>query len=106
MQLARAIQRESPLCETEKEQLKSKVGQIWVAKQTRPDVVFDACISASILNSTTVQSIHDANKVIRKLKTDQVTLKFQYLGDNNALNMTDFSDASLQNLPEVHKVGQ
>lgn len=101
LQPARAIERDSPLCETEKEQVRSKIGQIlWVAKQTRPDVMFDACILASILNSATVQSIHDANKVIRKLKADKVTLKFQYLGENDTLNLTVFSDASLGNLPD------
>ena len=101
MEPARAIQRDSLLSETEKEQLRSKIGQIlWVAKQTRPDVMFDACILASILKSATVQSIHDANKVIRKLKADKVTLKFQLLGNNDALNLTVFSDASLGNLPD------
>lgn len=40
MQPACAIQRDSPLCETEKGQLRSKIGHIlWVAKQTRPDAV-------------------------------------------------------------------
>ena len=98
---ARGIQRDSLLCETETEQLRSKIGQIlWVAKQTRPDVMFDACILASILKNATVQSIHDANKVIRKLKADKVTLKFHRLGNNDALNLTVFSDASLGNLSD------
>lgn len=101
MQPACAIQRDSSLNDTEREQLRSKIGQIlWVAKQTRPDVMFDACILASILKNATVQSIHDTNKVIRKLKSEKVTLRFQYLGNNNALNLTVFSDASLGNLPD------
>ena len=101
MQPARAIQRDSLLSEIEKEQLRSKIGQIlWVAKQTRPDVMFDACILASSLKNATVQSIHDANKVIRKLKAEKVTLKFQHLGNNDALHLTVFSDASLGNLPD------
>lgn len=101
MQPARALQRDSPLKETEREQLRSKIGQIlWVARQTRPDVMFDSCCLASNLKNATVQSIHDANKVIRKLKAEKVTLKFQHLGNNDALNLTVFSDASLGNLPD------
>lgn len=101
LQAARAIQREAPLNETEKEQLRSKIGQIlWVAKQTRPDIMFDTCSLASNIKNATVQSIHDVNKVVRKLKSEKVTLKFQHLGDNNALNLIVFSDASLGNLPD------
>ncbi len=44
IQPARAIQRDAPLNDNEKEQLRSKIGQIlWVAKQTRLDVMFDSC---------------------------------------------------------------
>lgn len=64
LQAARAVQRDASLCETEREQ---QIGQIlWVAKQTRPDVMFDTCSLASNTKDTTVQSIQ-VNKVIRRL---------------------------------------
>lgn len=47
-----------------------------------------------------VQSIHDANKVVCRLKTEKVTLQFQCLGNTKALTLTVFSDASLGNLPD------
>lgn len=100
MQPARAIQRDAPLNDNEKEQLRSKIGQVlWVAKQTRPDVMFDSCSLASNIKNATVQSLHEVNKIIRKLKSDKVTLKFQHLGNNDALNLVVFSD-SLGNLPD------
>ncbi len=69
LQAVRAVQRDASLNETEKEQHRSKIGQIlWVAKQTRPDIMFDVCSLASNLKYATVQSIHETNKVIRKLR--------------------------------------
>jgi len=101
LQAAHAVQRDAPLNETEKNQLRSKIGQIlWVAKQTRPDVMFDTCILASSIKNATVQSIHEVNKVIRRLKSEKVTLKFQHLNNNNDLSLVVFSDASLGNLPD------
>ncbi|KAL6481141.1 hypothetical protein MHYP_G00092210 [Metynnis hypsauchen] len=101
MQPARALQRDAPLNDTEKEQLRSKIGQIlWVAKQTRPDVMFDSCSLASNIKNATVQSVHETNKIIRKLKSEKVTLKFQHLGNSDALNLVVFSDASFGNLPD------
>lgn len=92
------MQRDAPLNDNEKEQLRSKIGQIlWDAKQTRPDVMFDACSLAS--NIKKQQSIQEVNTVMCKRKSEQVTLKFPHLG-KNALNIVVFSDASLGNLPD------
>lgn len=101
LQAARAVQREAPLNEKEREQLRSKIGQVlWVAKQTRPDVMFNTCSLASNIKNATVQSIHEVNRVIRKLKSEKVTLKFQHLGNSDDLSLVVFSDASLGNLPD------
>lgn len=44
----RATQREPPLTDTEYDMLKSKIGQIlWVARQSRPDIMCDISILAS-----------------------------------------------------------
>nr|XP_006813919.1 PREDICTED: uncharacterized protein LOC102802092 [Saccoglossus kowalevskii] len=84
---ARVLETESPLTENEKDLLRSKVGQIlWIACQSRPDVLFDACMS------------------VRKLKSDSVPVKFQHLGDGE-LSLVVFSDASLGNLPDGSSQG-
>lgn len=101
LQAARAVQRDASFSETEREQLRSKIGQIlWVAKQMRPDVVFDTCSPGSNIKDATVQSIHDLNKVICKLQAEKVTLKFQHLGNSEDLALVVFSDASFVNLPD------
>lgn len=98
---ARALQRDAVLTESETDSLRSKIGQLlWVARQSRPDIMFDTCALAANLNHATVQSMHEANKVVRKLKSEHVTLKFQNLGNEDFLRLVVFSDASMGNLPD------
>jgi len=96
----RRNQRDSLLLEQEFDLFRSKVGQIlWVARQSRPDVMFDACNLASSIKKATVQSLIDTNKVVRKLKAEKLRLQFQYLGEKD-LEIVVFSDSSLGNLPD------
>ena len=82
----------------EKHKLRSKVGQIlWVARQSRPNVLFDACDIASRQKNGQVKDILAANKTIKRIKLDRMTLRFQPLGDKN-LSLLIYSDASLGNL--------
>ena len=62
--------------------------------------MFDTCILASTLKHGTVQTLHEANKVVKKRKSEHVTLKFQNLGDDDSLKLVVFSDASMGNLPD------
>ena len=98
---ARATQRETPLTDKEVDMLRSKIGQIlWVARQTRPDVMCDVSILASSTKHATVQTLHCINKLVRKLKSDEVTLKFLHLGKDGSLKLVVFSDSSMGNLPD------
>ncbi len=77
----RATQHEASLTDVEMGMLKSKIGQIlWVARQSIPDIMCDISILASNTKHATVQTLHCANKLIRKLKSEEVALRFQYLG--------------------------
>ena len=81
--------------------LKSKIGQILcVARQSRPDIMCDIYILASNTKYATVQTLHCANKLIRKLKSEEVILRFQYLGENCSLKLVVFSDSSMGNLAD------
>ena len=62
--------------------------------------MFEASNLAAFVKGATVQNIIDDNKVILKLKSEEVALKFQFLGNENALELVIFSDASLGNLPD------
>lgn len=98
---ARAVEPGSPLTEAERDQLRSKIGQLlWVARQTRPDVMFDASKLASDLKQATVQTINEANRVVCKLKAKSVELNFQHLGEDSNLKIVTFTDASFANLAD------
>lgn len=86
--------------------LQSAIGQIlWAANQTRPDISCFASVVASKISDATIKTLHEVNKVIRKLKHDKVTLKFQNLGDKKLLKFLVFSDASFANLKDGHTQG-
>ena len=101
MDHSRAVEQDTPLSEKENDQLRSRIGQIlWVARQSRPYVTFDASNLASGLKKATVQTIHEANRIVCKLKSKKVVLNFQYLGSDDTLRMIVFSDASFGNLSD------
>ena len=93
----RAMEKESPLTFQEKDELQSKIGQIlWVARQSRPDVIFDASKLASEFKDATINTVLQANKIIKHLKSETVELRFQHL--ENDIDLVIFSDSSLGNL--------
>lgn len=95
---ARSVEQDSLLYEEEKDQLRSKVGQIlWAARQSRPDVMFDASSLASKFKNASVQTIHEANRIVCKLKSKKVMMNFQYLGKDSELKMVVYSYASFGN---------
>ena len=98
---ARTLQKDSLLNQTEVSQLRSLVGQfLWVANQTRRDISFDACMMAAKLKNSRAQDILDADKVVKKIKSENVKLKFQHLSTTENIRLGVFSDASLANLPD------
>ncbi|VDI62952.1 Hypothetical predicted protein [Mytilus galloprovincialis] len=74
------VKEELLLTKEERELLQSKIGQIlWIARQSRPDVIFDASNLASSLKKANVQT---------------------KLGNDNAIRLVVFSDSSLGNLSD------
>jgi len=95
----RSLQKDMPLDEREKEQLRSKIGQgLWIARQSRPDIMFDVCQLASNYSRATVQDLLDVNKVLKRIALDRLTLKFQPL--KGEVSLVIFTDASFGNLPD------
>nr|XP_020481208.1 uncharacterized protein LOC109975033 [Monopterus albus] len=84
----------APCCLPEEHHLLHQSGE------TQPDVIFDASNMASNIKNATVQTIHEANRIVCKLKSKKVTLNFQHLGKDIALKMIVFSDTSFGNLSE------
>ena len=98
LEKSRAFQKHEVMSVQEKQAYRSKIGQIlWTSRQSRPDVVFDACQLASKINDGKVEHLQEANKVIRRIKSEQVDLKFHNLGSGQ-LSLLVYTDASLGNL--------
>lgn len=61
--------------------MRGKIGQLqWIARQSRPDICYDTGILATKVNSATVKDLVETNKIVKKLKSVKVSLRFQYLG--------------------------
>ena len=87
----------APLTTYEKEILQSKIGQLlWLCNQTRPDISFHISNLASNLNRATINQLIHCNKIISKVKSNNLKLQYQKLqGD---LKLVVYTDASFGNL--------
>ena len=101
MDSTRALECDSPLTH-ESNKLRSKIGQLlWMARQSRISCLICGIFASTLKHGTVaVQTMHEANKVVNKLKSEHVTLKFQNLGDDDSLKLVVFSEASMGNLPD------
>ena len=91
----RSIQKQCPITNSERKIMKAKIGQLlWLGRQTRPDLIFDASDLSTRVNNATVQDLIYTNKIMKKAMTENVTLKFRKL---DCPEMKIYSDASLGN---------
>ena len=79
--------------------LRALAGQLnWIGTHTRPDVAYDICeVNTSIKDATQVD-IMRANKVVKKMQLDDLSLRYTPLGKLEESTMVCYSDASLGNL--------
>lgn len=98
---SRAEEKDDGLTGDEKHSLRSKIGQLlWLAHQSRPDLLFDVTLIASKLKDAKVKDIMTMNKIIVKAKSSKMHLTFQRLGSDSDISLVVFSDAALGNLPD------
>ena len=73
-------------------------GQLnWIASQSRPDASFDVCQLSTKLNKATVRDLLCANKAMKKIKSNDIKLRFNKL--SSPLHLVAYCDASYANLP-------
>ena len=96
----RKSNRDLVLIDKEKNELRSIIGQLnWLSLVSRPDICFDVCQLSNSFKNATIDTIHNANKIIRKVKMKNTCLFFQKMNLNN-LTLISYSDASHANLPD------
>ena len=96
----RKKQIDEPLTQEEKRQLRSVCGQVlWATSQTRPDSAFEGCQISNYGHEATVKAIIEANKTIRKLKSEQLRIMYPSLGDPAQMKVVVYGDGSHASLP-------
>lgn len=100
----RSLKKDTLLNEDEKHKYRSVVGQLnWIGTQTRPDISFDVCGLSTLFGKCTIGDMMDANKVIKRVKTDQVHIFLPILTEG--LYLECYSDASFANLSDCGSQG-
>lgn len=95
------VDKSKPLSPIEVSQLRQLSGQLnWVATQSRPDCGFDNCCIANSVKNATAQDIITANKAIRRVRGQQVTLTYPNTFDLSSCRIVGFTDSSFANLPD------
>ena len=62
---------------SEQSEYRVLIGQLnWVSSQSRPDISYEVCRLSTVLNKAMVDDFLHTNKVVRKLKQRQVSLKY------------------------------
>ena len=102
----RQANKDQPCDDSEATQYRQLVGKLnWVANQTRPDICFDVCQLTSTMKNPVIANIIKANKVLRRIKENQLVIKFPNLGKVEQLQLQCYSDASLANLASGNSAG-
>ena len=91
----------SPMTPAERCDLKCLSGQMnWVTSQTRPDMCYETCVMSNAGKQSPKKLLSDANKAVKKLKSNSVKVKFPYLGRPEKLKIVVFSDATYGSLSD------
>ena len=97
VEIPKMLRRTDLVRQAGKSPLRQAVGQAnWTARRTRPEVCFDLMELSMKFNNTTVADLIRVNKVIERLKTNQISILFPKLF--GAVKIVTFSDASFANL--------
>ena len=92
--------RERKLLPSEITLLKQLCGQLnWVTTHSRPDIAFENCMIGNGINNATVRDIFSANRVLRRLRDNELTLFFPRMNIQKC-SLVGFCDASFANLPD------
>jgi hypothetical protein len=71
---------------------------MWISNNSRPGVSYDVCDLSNSVTEATRKEIFTSNKIIRKLKSDQVSIRLDNVGNLQQAEIIAYTDASYRNL--------
>ena len=102
----RKVQTNSPVSEGERTQLRALLGGLqWLVTQTRVDGMVDVNLLQSCVAGATVDTLHSANKVLRKLRQGPAELYTRKMPENEMHHVVAWSDASWANRKDGKSTG-
>ena len=100
------MSKEAKLTTEETRQLRGIAGQLnWTSSQRRPDISYAACEVSVSIKDAQIKDLILANKHIRKLKSQKVSVQFPNLGNIEKCSILCFSDAAFANLKNASSQG-
>ena len=82
-------------------EFRSAVGRIgWVANASRPDLSYDHLVLSMKLGCATLRDLKVAVKIIKKMKCENMSMKFVDLGPIENWTIEGYGDAGFRSLPD------
>ena len=79
--------------------LRTLIGQLnWIATQTRPDLLYECCDLLGKIKYATIEDAKRANKVLKKLKEENISVKVNTIESFVDTKLLVFHDASFANM--------
>ena len=84
-----------------REEFRTICGQLnWVSRNTGPETSYDTCILSNAMKTCKIEDVLAGNKVIKRLKSEDLALRFPSLGSIMDCKLIAYTDASYANLPD------
>ena len=96
--IEKAVDKNAKLSKNKFTEYRALTGQLsWAAENTRPDIAFDVRELSTKNKEASYADLRKANKILKKVQKEEVSVKYSRLGDLENLKILAFTDSSYRN---------